>query len=97
MERGGAVYIITNNNNTTLYVGMTSDLITRIHQHKTKFYPKSFSARYNLHKLIYYESFHSIEEAIAREKEIKGWLRSKKEALINKLNPNWNELYDTLE
>ncbi|MEK6478930.1 GIY-YIG nuclease family protein [Catalinimonas sp. 4WD22] len=82
MERGGYVYIITNTHHTTLYVGMTSNLQRRIQQHKQKYYPRSFSARYNLHKLVYYEVFSRIEEAIAREKQLKSGNRKKKEMLI---------------
>ncbi|WP_370088688.1 GIY-YIG nuclease family protein [Ekhidna sp.] len=94
MEKGGAVYILTNQSNSTLYVGVTSDLYTRITNHKEKKEPKSFTARYNLNKLVYYESFHSIEEAIAREKQLKGGSRKKKEDLINSVNPKWNDLFD---
>lgn len=94
MEKGGAVYILANKNNTTLYVGVTSDLISRIHDHKNHRNPRSFTARYNVTKLIYCEAFHSIEEAIAREKQLKGGSRLKKEALINDINPDWNDLYD---
>jgi len=92
MEKGGAIYIITNKNKTTLYVGVTSDLYRRIREHQTKKYPKSFSARYNLSLLMYYETFHSIEEAILREKQLKTGSRKKKEALINSINPNWEDL-----
>lgn len=94
MKRGGCIYIVTNKNNSTLYTGVTSDLKTRVYQHKNKLFPKSFTAIYNLHKLVYYEVFHNIEEAIAREKQIKGGSRKKKEALINMFNPEWNDLYD---
>lgn len=94
MVLGGVVYILTNKHNTTLYVGVTSDLYSRIIEHKEKKYPKSFSARYNLNKLVYYESFHSIEEAIAREKKLKGGSRRKKLDLINQMNPKWNDLFD---
>jgi putative endonuclease len=94
MERGGAVYIITNWQHTVLYIGVTSDLVSRILEHRQKKLPKSFSARYNLSKLVYYEAFFSIEEAINREKQIKKWRREKKEQLINKLNPGWNDLFD---
>ena len=97
MVRGGYIYILTNKNNTTLYVGVTSNLKERIYEHKTGKYKKSFSNRYNLKKLIYYEGFLSIEEAIAREKQIKGGSRKKKEDLINTMNPNWNDLYDDIE
>ena len=94
--KGGAVYIMTNKNNTTLYVGVTSDLITRITQHREKFYKSSFTARYNLTKLVYYETFHSIGEAIQREKQLKAGSRAKKEALINSINPEWNDLFPTI-
>ncbi|MBN2348077.1 MAG: GIY-YIG nuclease family protein [Bacteroidales bacterium] len=97
MERGGAVYIMTNNNNSTLYVGVTSLLKERIFEHKTKVYPASFTSRYNLIKLVYFETFHSIEEAIHREKQIKSGSRKKKEDLINSINPIWKDLYDDLE
>ncbi len=92
MERGGFVYIITNKNNTTLYTGATSDIKFRIYQHKTKAFPKSFSARYNLNKLVFYEYHHYIEEAYEREKQIKSWNRKKKLKLINDFNPQWRDL-----
>ncbi|MEP5611555.1 MAG: GIY-YIG nuclease family protein [Cyclobacteriaceae bacterium] len=97
MEKGGAVYIMTNTYHTVFYTGVTSDLTSRIYQHKTKFYPKSFTAKYNIHKLVYFETFHSIEEAIAREKQVKKYRREKKLILIERLNPCWNDLYDELE
>ncbi|MEQ8550085.1 MAG: GIY-YIG nuclease family protein [Cyclobacteriaceae bacterium] len=97
MEKGGAVYILTNAHHTVFYTGVTSDLIPRIYEHKNKVYPKSFTARYNIQKLIYFETFHSIEEAINREKQIKKYRREKKFNLINQLNPNWRDLYDELE
>ena len=86
------VYILTNKNNTTLYTGVTSDLQGRVWEHKNNFYPRSFSARYKLYKLIYYEAFGSIDYAIAREKEIKGKSRAYKESLINEVNPSWRDL-----
>ena len=92
MKRGGAVYIMTNQWNTTLYTGVTSDLPKRIYQHKNKIYNESFSARFNLTKIVYFEAFHSIEEAIHREKQIKAGSRSKKIALVNKINPEWKDL-----
>lgn len=98
MKRGGYVYIMTNKNRTTLYCGVTSDLPKRISEHKNHIHPKSFTARYNLEFLVYYEGFHRIEEAIAREKQIKAGSRKKKEELINGLNPQWKDLYsDVLE
>ena len=86
--------MMTNTHHTTLYVGVTSDLISRVLEHKEKVYPKSFTAKYNLFKLIYFETFHSIEEAIAREKQIKGYSRSNKEKLINSMNPSWKDLFE---
>ena len=84
---------MTNKNNTTLYTGATSDLKIRTYKHKNNYFPDSFSAKYNLHKLVYYEGFHFIEGAIRREKQIKAGSRKKKEVLINSLNPEWNDLY----
>ena len=67
MERGGCIYIITNSFNSVLYIGVTSDLYSRIYDHKNKKYPESFAAKYNCNKLVYYEMFPSVEEAIGRE------------------------------
>ena len=89
------VYIITNKNDTVLYTGVTSDLVKRIYQHKNKII-KGFSKKYNLEKLLYFETFGDPESAIQREKQIKGGPRQKKIDLINKSNPNWNDLYDSL-
>ncbi|MEQ8245766.1 GIY-YIG nuclease family protein [Fulvivirga sp.] len=97
MERGGAVYIMTNQHHTVYYTGVTSDLIARVQEHKMKAYPKSFTSKYNINKLVYWESFHSIEEAIMREKQIKVYRREKKLALINAFNPQGVDLFDTLE
>jgi len=88
----GFVYIMTNKNNTTLYVGVTSNLKQRIIQHKEKHYPKSFTARYNLDKLVYYEAFQMIGDAIAREKQLKAGSRAKKIVLIETMNPKWLDL-----
>jgi len=86
------VYILTNKRRTTLYTGVTSDLPSRIRQHIDKVYPKSFSARYNLTNLIYMEHLSTIEEAIDREKKIKGKSRANKEKLISDYNPDWKDL-----
>ena len=74
-----------------LYVGVTGDLDRRIFEHKNKLVP-GYSRNYNLHKLVYTETFGNINDAISREKEIKGWLRSKKTDLIKSTNPHWNDL-----
>ena len=95
MERGGYVYILTNKSNKVLYTGVTSDLESRVYQHKQKEYPDSFSARYELNKLIYYEKFNFIEYAIKREKQIKGGSRNAKIDLVSKKNPFWNDLSST--
>jgi putative endonuclease len=87
---------MTNKHRTTLYVGVTSELYYRVIEHKEKKYPKSFTAKYNLNELVYYEVFHSIEEAIAREKQIKGGSRADKEKLINTLNPDWKDLFEEI-
>jgi putative endonuclease len=92
----GYVYIITNKNNTTLYVGVTSNLQQRIQQHKEKYFAKSFTARYNLDKLVYYEAFHHIGDAIAREKQLKAGSRAKKIALIEKENKEWDDLFNVI-
>ncbi|MEQ9298092.1 MAG: GIY-YIG nuclease family protein [Cyclobacteriaceae bacterium] len=97
MERGGCVYILTNKRNSTLYIGVTSDLLSRMDEHRQKKYPRSFSARYNLNKLVYYQAFHSIEEAIDRENQLKAGSRKKKLDLINGLNPDWNDLFDEVQ
>ncbi len=93
----GFVYIITNHNNTVLYTGVTSDLHERISRHKQKRYPDSFSSRYNLNKLVYFEPFQMIEDAITREKQIKAGSRAKKVKLIESINPGWEDLYYRIE
>ncbi len=85
------VYIVTNKRKTTLYVGMANDLHRRMYEHK-KGLTKGFSKRYNLSCLVYYEESSRVEAVIAREKEIKGWLRRKKIALIDGFNPGWKDL-----
>lgn len=96
MQRGGCVYIITNKEHTVLYTGVTSDIIGRISDHKNKTYPKSFSAKYNCNKLVYYLFYSHIEEAIAEEKRIKDRNRQSKIDLINATNSEWRDLYDDL-
>ena len=85
-------YIVTNKRHTVLYVGVTNNLVTRLWEHRSKSDKSSFTARYNVFELIYYEGFHSIVEAIAREKFIKGKSRKWKEALIQTMNPEWLDL-----
>ena len=93
----GFIYILTNKNNTTLYIGVTSNLPERILEHQLKKYKNSFTAKYNLDKLVYWEAFQEIGDAIGREKQLKGGSRKKKEDLINSMNPNWNDLSTTIK
>jgi putative endonuclease len=90
------VYILTNANNTVLYTGMTNDLERRTLQHKEKV-NKSFTSKYKIGKLVYYEFYPDINSAIAREKQIKGGSRKKKELLIMGMNPGWKDLFDNFE
>ena len=93
MHQYSVVYIITNQNNTVLYTGITSDIVKRIWQHKNKYY-SGFSKKYNLNKLVYYEIFEDITLAITREKQIKAGSRQKKINLIELNNKNWNDIYN---
>ena len=90
------VYIISNKNSTVLYTGVTSNLKLRVEQHKMKSNPRSFTARYNLNNLVYYEQYFDVGEAIAREKQIKAGSRQKKIDLINSFNWEWKDLYENL-
>ena len=90
--RGGFVYIMTNKRNTVLYTGVTNDLERRVFEHSTKFNSKSFTSRYNVSKLVWYEAFWDIRDAIAREKQIKGGPRWRKVKLIEDMNPEWLDL-----
>ncbi|MDG2433666.1 GIY-YIG nuclease family protein [Flavobacterium sp.] len=93
----GFIYIITNKYQTVVYTGVTSNLPRRILEHKEKRNPKSFSARYSLNILVYYEQFQWIGDAIAREKQIKAGSREAKNNLIRSINPSWNDLYDDIK
>jgi len=90
MSKEYYVYIMTNKSRT-LYTGVTNDLIRRVYEHKNKII-KGFTSRYNITRLVFYETYSSIHLAIEREKQIKGWLRKKKIALIDSVNPEWNDL-----
>ena len=90
------VYILTNRNHTVLYTGVTSNLIRRIYEHKNNADPKSFTARYKVHKLIYFEETTDVSSAIEREKQIKSWSRDKKIALVYESNPKFYDLYPHL-
>ena len=84
---------MTNKNNTVIYIGITSGLLKRVYQHKTKTL-KGFTSKYNCDKLVYFEEFNDINQAITREKQLKAGSRKRKEELINANNPEWNDLSD---
>jgi putative endonuclease len=85
------VYILASKSRV-LYIGVTSNLILRVSQHKAKEDLLSFTARYNVNRLVYFEEYSDAKSAIAREKQLKGWLHSKKVGLIDSLNPTWRDL-----
>ena len=85
------VYILTNKTDKVMYVGVTNDLQRRLYEHKNNLID-GFSKRYNTHKLVYYEQYKNVKDAIAREKSIKGLLRFKKNELVTSINPEWNDL-----
>ncbi len=95
IEKKGYVYILTNIDNRVLYTGVTSDLIKRVYEHRNKLV-EGFTKKYNVYKLVYFEIFEDISNAIVREKQIKGWRRDKKIALFEKNNPKWDDLYKTI-
>ena len=95
-DKKGYVYILFNRRNGTLYTGVTSSLKQRVYEHKTKVHPDSFTAKYGIDKLGYFEEFVSIKNAIEREKQIKGGSRGDKIALIERMNPDWEDLFDLL-
>jgi len=90
------VYIMSNTHRTVLYTGVTNDLIRRVYEHKHHLDKSSFTAQYNVENLVYYETTTNPETAITQEKQIKGWNRNRKEKLIESINQNWVDLYDTL-
>jgi len=89
----GHVYIMASRMRGTLYIGVTSDLLQRVHEHKEMVYPKSFTARYGIKRLVWFDEYEDIEEAIGQEKR---WRRAWKIQLIEKANPKWLDLHETL-
>ena len=87
------VYILTNKHKTVLYTGVTSDLIRRVYEHKTHADPKSFTTKYKVDRLVYFEETNDVKAAIEREKQIKSWSRDRKTDLIFAQNPHWMDLY----
>ena len=91
MRNSYFVYLLTNKNKTVLYTGFTNSLERRVWEHK-RHEVDGFTKKYNCDRLVYFEQFSEVRDAIAREKQIKGWVRVKKEALIATMNPKWNDL-----
>ncbi|HBS85020.1 MAG: excinuclease ABC subunit C [Bacteroidetes bacterium GWF2_38_335] len=96
MKIGKCVYILTNKHKNVLYVGVTNDLVNRVLEHRAKKHPHSFTAKYNLFYLMYYEVLPSMQLAIDREKQIKKYSRKRKEELINGTNVEWRDLFEGL-
>ena len=96
MERGGYVYIVSNKKRTVLYIGVTSNLYSRIYEHKYED-GSGFTKKYKCTDLLYYECLPDIEPTIIKEKQMKKWNRSYKEKVINELNPEWKDLFDQIE
>jgi putative endonuclease len=92
MNKQAAVYILANKRNGTLYIGVTSDLVKRIWEHKNKMV-EGFTMRYGVHQLVWYELHKSMESAILQEKRLKDWKRAWKLELIERSNPDWQDLY----
>ena len=90
------VYILASATNYTVYIGVTSDLIRRVYEHREHLDPDSFTSKYGVHKLVYFEQTNDVKAALEREKQLKGWRRSKKNALIETMNPEWKDLYPDL-
>ncbi len=95
MDKGGYVYILASERNGTLYVGVTSDLVRRVWEHREGAVP-GFTSKYGVKSLVWFEPHDDIESAIRREKAIKKWRRAWKLSLIEETNPNWRDLYETL-
>ena len=90
------VYILANITGTGVYTGVTNNLIRRVYEHKHNVDPNSFTAKYAVHKLVFFEETNSRYAAISREKQIKSWKRRKKNELVETMNPTWEDLYDSL-
>ena len=90
------VYILTNKNHTVLYIGVTNDLIRRVYEHKNHLDKESFTAKYKMTKLVYFEEITDVRAAIEWEKQMKSWPRHRKIGLIFQKNPTWSDLYNTI-
>ena len=96
MQQIGFFYIMTNAHHTVLYCGATDDLYKRVQEHKNGIYTDSFTSRYNIDKLVYFETYSLIGDAFSREKQIKGGSRKKKIQLIDSINAEWKDLFEKL-
>ena len=90
------VYILANVTGTVVYIGVTRDLIRRVDEHKHALDPNSFTAKYGVHKLVYYEMTSDVKAAIEREKQLKSWNRKRKNKLVESRNPQWVDLYESI-
>jgi len=90
------VYILSNDTDVAIYTGVTNNLLRRVYEHKNNLEPSSFTAKYNIHKLVYFEETSDIRAAVEREKQIKSWNRKRKNQLVETLNPKWEDLYSTI-
>jgi len=90
------VYMLANVTGTVVYTGVTNDVVRRVYEHKHNCDPNSFTAKYSVYKLVYYESTSSSYEALSREKQIKSWNRKRKNELVESMNPKWEDLYDSI-
>ena len=91
----GYVYMMASRKHGTLYIGVTADIVRRVWEHRDKVFPESFTARYNVNRLVWYQEFDDITDAISHEKRMKRWRREWKVQLIEESNPEWDDLYPT--
>ena len=89
------VYILTNKTDQVMYIGVTNDIVRRVYEHRNHMLD-GFTAKYNVTKLVYVESAPDVRDAIQREKQLKGWTRAKKNALVETANPKWEDLWETI-
>ena len=89
------VYILTNKTDQVMYIGVTNDIVRRVYEHRNHMLD-GFTAKYNVTKLVYVESAPDVRDAIQREKQLKGWTRAKKNALVETVNPKWEDLWETI-
>ena len=91
------VYILANKLNTVIYTGVTKDLIRRVYEHRNHLDSNSFTAKYNVTRLVFFETTTDVRAAIEREKQIKSWSRAKKNRLVETMNPQWKDLWESIQ